>query len=1170
MTEFKGTPSQTDAVLARGSAVLVSAGAGSGKTRVLTERLMDYILNENKPVMVDSFVIITFTQAAAAELKNRISARIAEEIAKEIRSGGKPERLNLLRLQQVRCRKAQIGTIHHFCAQIIRENGHLIGIPSDFKVISDERAASLRERALDDVLEMRYADMASFLGFEELVNTVGTGIDDRELRRMLFSLYEKMQCHARPDRWAEKMADEMDEARGNFGNTAWSREILSEIERKVNYWSEELDRIMEAIVNDPVVAKGYMAAFTDGADQVREFARRVKLGWEAAADCPPIAFKRLGSVPADVNPELTEKAKTVKSNCAGKMKDLQQKLKIDASLYELEMNQSVPAMKAMLRLALDFSNRFSELKRKECSVDYSDLEHYAAELLINPDGTSTELARSVSARCTEVMVDEYQDVSSVQDDIFKAVSNDGKKLFMVGDVKQSIYRFRLADPSIFNGKLHSFSLQTANDSGKKILLRENFRSRKEILNCANAVFSRCMSTELGEIDYDESAALVYGSDKYSGNVPKPEILIFEKKQGRESRQTQEAAAVAKKIETLMSSGFEVTDNGGSRPLDYGDIAVLLRSANATGGTYRRELVKRGIPVAAGQGGGLFETREIGCVVSMLKAMDNPYDDVHLISTLSSPLFGFSADDLAEIRSADRHADFFSALKKAAQYSEIFADFLDTFNGLRAMASDVSSDRLVRTLMDRTDIRAVCSAMPDGNQRIANLMHFVQLAADFEASGCHGLHEFVLYIERIAEKGKEIPAAAAASSAVQILSIHKSKGLEFPVVFLCDTSHQFNTGDVKEPVLIHPELGLGPSYVDHENAIKLPTLARTAVSMRLKREALSEEMRIAYVALTRAKERLFITAIDKDPQKMLEDIKKQVRPGDSTIDPEIIASANSMIKWFTEAAVADDGENITLTIVPAEEDEPILENVPAEEAAQEYGEEYYAELERNLSFVYGYPESVTIPSKLTATEVKNYEKPDDEAGNFFKAQKRYFPKPDFSRENSPVSGAEKGIATHLALQFMDISHTDSRENVRFEIERLKEAKFLSARQAGAVDVDAIAKLFASPLGERMRSAQKVHREFRFSLLCPANDYFNAREDEEILLQGVVDCCLEEDGKLVIIDYKTDSLRSRAQLEERRELYAGQVKAYSRALSRIFGMEVKETVLYFLSIGEMVTV
>ena len=1154
MRKIEATPSQRAAIESRGSAVLVSAGAGSGKTRVLTERLLRWV-EEGRDI--DGFLVITFTRAAAAELRGRIMALLAEKAAED------PSNRHLRR-QSALCRRASIQTIDGFCSDLLRQNCHLLGLAPDFRIIEDDRAAQMKAAALERTMEEGYAHPDAHPGFLALADTVGAGRDDRRLCELVLELHGRMQCHARPDRWATEMIEQLRAPVADVSETVWGRELLEDLRSRADYWSAELERVIALARADEKTWKCYGANLETGAEQLREFSRALRLGWDSARACE-LSFPRVGYVKEPDDPELTEYVKARRAACMEACKKMAKTLGSSSAALLAGMALTHDAMEALLRLTLDFDAEYARAKRRASLLDYADLEHFAARLLTDESGAPTAFAREVSARFTEIMVDEYQDVSRVQDAIFRALSKDGRNLFLVGDVKQSIYRFRLADPEIFTEKYGSFSDfdEAAEGEPRRILLRENFRSRREIIDAANAVFSACMSRALGDVEYDDAAALRFGAARYRGERPVPELLLLGASDDGDEGETpdrlaREAEEVARRIEEMLRAQTPVAEGDGERPIAYGDIAILLRTVANVGAVFRRALLRRGIPVAAARGGEFFASLEVSTVIDLLTIIDNPHQDVPLIAVLRSPCFGFTADELSAVRAADRHADFYNALCRRAESDERCRTFLARLGTLRAAAPDLGCAELIWQILNDFDLLAIAACMDEGERRRGALMELVALSEEFEATGWRGLHRFVLWLRRLAEQGRD--PGNAAGEGVQILSVHKSKGLEFPVVFLCDLAHSFNLRDGSARVLVHPELGLGAKVTDLERRIEYPTLARAAIARRLVRETLSEEMRLLYVAMTRAKERLIMSACVKDPDKLIEKLRPAARP---PLSAETLSSASCPLHWLVTAALADGGEHLRLQVCGGEAPEKAE---PAAAPETKADEAFRAELERRLAFRYGHAAAETLPSKVTATELKDRAETDEDAASIAPRHARSFRVPDFTAESKPLSGAARGTATHLVLQYMDFSRTGSEEAVRAEIERMRAERYLNDREAAAVDAGAIVRLFASPLGRRMLAADSLRREFKFSLLCPADRLLGAASDDEVLLQGVVDCLLEEDGGLVVIDYKTDAIRTDEQLRERRELYTPQLRAYAAAMERIFKKPVKECVLYFLSMGK----
>ena len=1159
MADFTPTPSQKLAVETRGGTVLVSAGAGSGKTSVLTRRLMSRILDPDDPRDVDSFLVITFTKAAAAELKSRILDALGEALAAQ------PDNRRLRR-QSALCRQAQIGTIHAFCQNVLRENSHALGIAPDFRVADDERARTMKSAVLDRVMDQRYEQLEKYPGFAYLADTVGSGRDDGRLTALVLSLHDKMQCHARPERWAQAQLDAL-ALRGvtDAGITPWGRELMDGAAASAEYWAGEMERLGQLMARGPAeILAAYGDSVSETAMALRDFVRALSGSWDGARARAEIPFPRLGGLRDSPDAALSELVKTRRDACKKAAAGFAERFSEPSAALLEELSRTRPAMEALLALTMDFDRAYAAEKRRRGLVDFADLEHLAARLLTEEDGAPTPLAAELSRRYTEIMVDEYQDVSEVQDLLFRAVSREGKNLFLVGDVKQAIYRFRLADPGIFLDKYNAFADADKAGEGepRRVFLRENFRSRREIIDGANRVFAACMSEKLGETRYDENAALICGAD-YPGSVPAPELLLLDTRgDGEESpdRTRLEAGAAADRILALMAAGTTVTDHGQTRPLRWGDVAILLRSANAVGPVYRRALLERGIPAQSAQGGDFFTAIEVSCVLSLLAVIDNPHQDVPLIAALRSPAFGFTPDELSAVRAADRRGDYYTALVKAAESDRKCAAFLDTLTALRALAPDLTLSELLGRVYNELDLMAVCSAMRDGAARRQNLLLLAGCAKKFEAAGYRGLHRFNLWLRRMADRGEEPEGARSAPDAVQILSIHKSKGLEFPVVLLCDTARRFNRRDTSETMLVHPALGLGPKVTDLEARVEYPTLARRAIRQRAEREMLSEELRLLYVALTRAKERLIVTAAMADPAGQLEKLRPLAA---FPMASEVLTQCQSPAQWLMCAALCG-GDKLTLTLAaPAAaaqtDGEAAAETPPDPETA--------AELSRRLAFVYPHQAAQTLPSKVTATELKaGAFQPDGESAFLPPAPAGAFRAPAFSREKPKLTAAQRGTATHAALQVIDFAAA-AEKGAAAEIAELSENGVLTAAEAAAVDAAAIDRLLASPLGARMLAAETLNREFRFSVLLPAEKFFPGGQGEEVLLQGAIDCWFEEEGGVTVVDYKTDRVAA-AEVPARAALYAPQLRAYSLALTAMTGRNVRDAALVFLHSGEII--
>ena len=1117
------TRTQHEAITCRGGSVLVSAGAGSGKTRVLTERLMEYMdprQTDAQPEDIDRFLVITFTRAAAGELR----ARIADAIASRLRED--PSNAHLRR-QMLLCRNAQIGTIHSFCAAILREYAGVLGISPAFRILEEEKSERLRAAALERVLERRYQEGEQ--AFLDLTDRVGAGRDDSRLSELVLKLHANMQSHARPDAWAEAQAESLSSDIRDVGETLWGRELLDDAAEEAAFWARQMETALSDMQSEEKVRHAYEASFRATADALNLLSARLKEGWDESVSCFPVPFPRISGIRNNPAPELADAVKSVREKCKKAMEKLA--LVFHAPTEELlrDMRETAPEMQTLLSVTMELEEEFQRAKARANALDFSDLEHLTIRLLTEEDGSATDAAREISARFTEIMVDEYQDVSRVQDRIFHAVSRDGENLFFVGDLKQSIYRFRLADPEIFTEKSRVYG---ENSRGERVIrLQENFRSRREILDAVNAVFTRCMSERLGNLDYGPEDCLIPGLPQ-TERSDVPELLLIPREEAENTDMEAEAEAVAAEILSLMETG-RVREGEGERRVRFGDIAILLRSANMVGSVFRRVLLSRGIPVNAGAGGDFYDSVEVSTVFAMLSVMDNPHRDIPLITLLSSPACGFDADRLSLIRSARPDADFYTAL--CASEDEKAQAFLARLRRLREEAPDLNAVSLIDRIVEELDLYALVAAMPDGEQRLHRLTDLSAMAETFRSGGEYGLHRFVSWLRNMEKKSRDPETCSDGGDAVHILSIHRSKGLEFPVVFVSGLGRTFNRQDTRDTVLIHPELGLGPKRTDPVRKVEYPTAARRAIERRLTREMLSEEMRLLYVAMTRAKDRLYLTACVRKADELLE--RASLLQGEAKIPAQMLDSASTAVQWLLPTAF--DSRALRWRICTSGEsgiEQAGVENTAPAEADPEL----LSRLRENLSFVYPYQAAEHLPSKLTATALKT---PDPDAALLLR-ERHLFRDPDLGGKG--LSATALGTATHLVLQQIALEKTGSDEEVRQELRRLEEQRFLTHEEAEAVSVEQIRAFFESEIGRRIRAAEKVWREFRFSLMTEAAELIPGEKlsaEEKILLQGVVDCFFLERGELVVVDYKTDRIRGEAELNDRSEHYRPQLETYA---------------------------
>ena len=1181
----KLTNEQQAAVDSRERSLLVSAAAGSGKTKVLVERLFSYV--EREGANLDDFLIITYTRAAASELRGKIAKALTERMERD------PGNYHL-RQQMLRVYRADIKTVDAFCTALLRENCHLLGedarghaLRPDFRVLDENEAQVLRERVLARTLDDFYDCLTP--GGTLLADTLGAGRDDSALEDLVLELHAKLQAQPYEDKWLEAQRAFWRAVPDKIEDTPYGKILLNEVRRKARHCKNLLQRAAQEMCANDALNQKYAPAFLDASYQLEALEGKTAEGWDAARGVT-IAFPRLAAVKDSDGGEMKARMKSLWDNCKETVKGFAEIFSASSDEAVEDLRTMAPAMLALIDLTADFSRRYNEEKRRRNSADFSDQEHEAIRLLIGEDGAPTELARIVSARYREIMVDEYQDTNEVQNRIFDAISCKGENLFTVGDVKQSIYRFRLADPRIFLQHYNTWPpLEDAEEhDSAKLLLSRNFRSRKEVLDATNFIFCNILSEEMGELDYGADEMLRLGANYVESSACGAEFHLLDlPTQTGEQRvraSEAEAAFVADYISNMLTSEFPIQDDKTKelRPVREEDIVILMRSPSTRLLDYRRALESRGLHCAAESDGGFYETMEVAVTFALLEILDNPRQDVPLISVLRSPLFGFTPDRLAELRAKTPGGDFYDAL--AADGGEDSMRFLALLRELRESAQTLTLTELVAALYERCHIPAVFGAMRGGATRRENLRAFFSLAEEFERGGGRGLFAFVRHLREQLESGEPpVPQTTHAAQGVRIMSIHKSKGLEFLVVILADLARPFSRMDFQSSVLVHPEYGLGPVCVDTKRSIKYPTVARLALERQLRREAKAEELRVLYVAMTRAKEKLVMVCARAGAAKHLADLCAVTS---CPVRPETVEEQKCMADWILlpllcrpEAAplrelAGADAAAVTVSDAPWRvEVHNGYDFAPTERAAEERTEETAPELPLDtaaLEWRYPYEPETTLSAKLTATQLKGRALDEEIAENApLPPRLRSLAKPRFLEGAAALTPAEQGTAMHAALQFLDFSTPAEEGAVCAAVKSMEERRLLTPEQARAVDAAALTRFLQSPLCARIRAAgERARREYRFSLLESAVRFVpEASAGDEILLQGVVDCFFEEDGALVVVDFKTDRIAPDA-LAERAEHYRPQLEAYSLALAQVIGKPVKEKILYFLRRGEQI--
>ena len=898
--------------------------------------------------------------------------------------------------------------------------------------------------------------------------------------------------------------------------------------------------------------------------------------WDEVVQNRSIDYGRLVFSKKITDLELAERIKAARNACK---KGLEKKLHsfTDPSQQILaDMEQCAAGTRGLVSLVRQFDRAYSRAKRSRRILDFGDLEHKALDLLTGRSrGGPTLAAREIGNRYREIMVDEYQDSNGVQDAIFGALTQQKQNCFMVGDVKQSIYQFRLADPGIFLKKYHSFvpAEEAVPEQGRKVFLSHNFRSGPEVISAVNDVFSACMTPKVGGLTYGDMEALREGVPR--DPLPTPAVA-FHALEVSEDSYTEEAEFVAQQIQAMLNNGTVIRKNGEWSRVEPEDIVILLRSPGSVGSHFQKALENRGIRCSSGGGRDLLDTEEIGTLKSFLQIIVNPRQDIPLISTLASPVFGFTADDLAQIRSKNKSGSFYDALMESdLPKADSFLKILAT---LRRDARRYTLTRLLENCFALTRLDSIYGAMAGGEARQSNLQSFFQLAVDYEQGGLKDLAQFLQHLDSLQGKGL-VSGAAASGGCVNIMSIHKSKGLEFPVVFLCGLARAFNRESLNAQILCDRELGLGLSVSDPKTRIRYPSAAKRAVMVKAARESLSEEMRVLYVAMTRARDRLIMTYAPRNLSASLQDAagrfdfdngallcQEASCPGDW-----VLLAAMGRMEAGALHALGGRPDHLAISTYPwricvdSVEQKTEEKTVLVQEQVR-IPAGYEEQLAHGLSFRYAHPEATATPSKQTATGRKGRAK-DAEAAEYAQEQRpyrRHWRRPSFVSKETDAR--EYGNALHAAMQYIRYENCTSVAAVQQEIARLHREGFLSEEQIRMVDCDRIAAFFALDIGRTLSGGASCLREFKFSILDDADRYNPNLEGEKVLLQGVVDCALLEEDGITILDFKTDRV-SPGTVQKSAEQYRPQVEAYAESLARIFELPVKASYLYFFRIDTL---
>ena len=1185
MSDVKWTDKQVQAIKEKGENILVAAGAGSGKTAVLVERIIQKILNDK--IDIDKILVVTFTDAAAAEMRERILEAIYEKLKE---TPGDEH----LKKQIVLLGKANISTIHSFCLDVIRNNFYQIDITPNFRIGDTTEIDLIKQETIEELFESLYEEENET--FIKLLDIYEGYRNDDRLKEIILKVYEYIQSNPFPKEWLEEKVEEF-----NIGedieilNTKWGTIIENEFRENVENSVKKLEAMAKKLEMYPETEK-YADILKSDINEYNGIFSETKT-WDEllnkANSIEYIPWKKDSKITLDIK----DKAKDLRDSIKEKFKkDRATYLVHDSEQIKEDSRYMYEILNSIKEIVLNFSKLFEVKKTEKNVIDFNDMEHYALKILVKQDEegkyVKTETAEKYTNKFEEIAIDEYQDSNMVQEQILKSVSN-GKNMFMVGDVKQSIYKFRQARPELFLGKYEEYKLKKdlKENDDLKIQLFQNFRSRKNILDITNIVFENIMSRELGDINYTKEEFLRQDKDydepkEEVNHAGKSELHIIDMIKTEEEDEEQahiektelEAKLVANRIKDLKKENYYVFDKKKKeyRKIEYRDIVILLRATKNIAPIYEKALIEEQIPVFTDTGEDYLDSTEIQTIMSVLKIIDNPLQDISLVAVMRSSIGGFTDNDLIKIRLHNKNGYYYEALEKAkeAESGELktkITEFLNKIESWRQKAEYLKVDELIWTIYLDTGYYNYVSLMPDGNVRTANLKMLFERAKKYESSTFKGLFNFINLINKLKLSNSDMGAAKLIGeneNVVRIMSIHKSKGLEFPVVFLSDTAKQFNMRDLNDSIVLHQDLGFGVKYIDTEKKVEYSTISKDAIKIEAKQEALAEEMRILYVALTRAREKLIITGVEKDYKKSVEDKEKNLEAY-KNICPGLLKQYKSYLSWLELVYLKNAARMKELIDLKTYNKTDILKEGETGEEDKEKiikawipkNKEVDKKVAELLNWKYKNKFATTLESKTSVSKLKQ-KKQEKQEYEFT------LPKPKFLSKTTKLTGAEKGTLIHLCLQKLDLNKVETREQIEDMIKDMVKREIISQNEAEQINVKAIYEFTKTELANRIRKAKRVHKEAPFYINIPAKEIYEEGADENILVQGIIDLYYEDEkGDLVLVDYKTDYVEDKKELIQK---YKVQLDLYKQALEKSTNKKVTEMYIYSTHLGESINI
>ena len=1206
------TPEQQKVIDLRNRNILVCAAAGSGKTAVLVERIIEIVTDEEHPVDIDRLLVVTFTNAAAAEMRERIGKALSARLCQT------PDNVHLQR-QVSLLHNAQITTIDSFCLFVIRNNFNDIGLDPGFRIADEGELGLLKQDTLTELLEQQYQEKnKSFLSCVEYFTG---GSNDRLLEEYISKLYEFSMSYPWPEDWISQCM------RGY--------KITSVSELEETDWCHYIIRYIRTLVAESIADLDIALQLTERPDGPYMYGETLEKEKEMLSKLTQIetfagfyeafttvSFGRLPSKKDDsVNPLLREKVQLLRKNLKKRLDDIREAYLVLSPEKVVErMEAAAPNVEELLLLVLAYKELLDQRKRRDNMIDFHDMEHFALDILLSrqEDGSvlPSTAAREYRAHFKEILIDEYQDSNLVQELLLKSISgeeDENYNRFMVGDVKQSIYKFRLARPELFIEKYIGYTKEASNR--QRIDLHRNFRSRPQVIDSVNSVFSRMMRPELGGVDYDEEAALYQGAvfpksetgtEDSAADPYRTEYLVIGKdEESRLTTRGQEAAAIAHKIRELYAS-LKVTDKetGKLRPVRYSDIVILLRTTAGWAEEFKAVLEQEGIPAYVSSRTGYFQTVEIKVLMQLLRVIDNPLQDIPLYGTMKSFFGGFEEEEIAKIRAEDKQAPLYELLiNYDGEEKEKVQEFLKWLSGYRRKTAYTPIHKLIQDILTETGYLDYVTARPGGSQRRANVEMLLTRAAAFENTSYYGLFHFLRYMEQLEKYEVDYGEADILdenADVVRIMSIHKSKGLEFPVCFVAGLSKRFNMQDTTGRMIADADMGIGVDYVDEELRLQSKTLKKRAVALKMKLDTLGEEMRVLYVAMTRAREKLILTGMTADVDQFEAELSKQKEFGSfdrsGKIPFSVLAGASCYLDFLfpclDEVTLIRPKElflaDVQGAVVEIDRKQKLLAGKDGE------NKQIMTELSGRFEKIYPYQYLSDLFVKTTVSELKkkaihdlsfrsmeDLNLGDGAKGNdteqAFTAQWFEEPEivpyiPSFISSTEEMSGTDRGSAYHKVMELLDFAklgecrEPDVDKQLNEQLEQFVEEGRLTVQWRESIDNRKIRTFLKSSLAKRMgRAAQlgRLRREQPFVLGLPASRLGGQfPESEQVLIQGIIDVFFEEDGRIIVADYKTDRVKAPEELITR---YQVQLDYYAQALTRLTGKEVTEKIIYSFALG-----